>query len=119
MIRQKANKMDTPKSEKIEPLDMLIRALSLLSIMLGAFIFGAGANPLAFVSVPSTVAIFVAVCAGSYGLFHRGFTGLLIFAGGNTLLGSAILGGMIPVWVYALGVPVAMAGIAYRIFRPA
>ncbi|WP_426811682.1 hypothetical protein ABOC32_29050 (plasmid) [Pseudomonas sp. WOUb67] len=95
-----------------------LRAASLLSIMLGAFIFGAGANPLASFSFPPFIVAFAAVCVGAFGLLRGGLIGMLIFAIGNALVGSLMLGGMIPHWLFALGVLVAMPGIAYRIFCP-
>lgn len=110
--------MDIQKIEKAERIDALCRAASLLSIMLGAFVFGAAVNPLESVSVPPAVVAFVAVVIGSYGVSRGGIIGMIIFAVGNVLVGSAMLGGMIPAWAGALGMLVAIPGLAYRIIRP-
>lgn len=98
---------------------MVLRAVSLCSIMLGALIFGAGANLLAMANIPPAVATGVAVFVSFAGVYRGGIAGMLIFVLGFALLGSTLLGGMIPTWLYALGAPIAIPGIAYRILRPA
>ncbi|WP_031319583.1 hypothetical protein [Pseudomonas tolaasii] len=99
--------------------DMPLRAASLLSIMLGALIFGAGANPLAMANIPLSIAAGAAVFISFVGVYRGGIGGMLIFALGHALLGSALFGGMISPWLYALAVPIAVPGIAYRILSPA
>lgn len=99
--------------------DMFFRAASLLSIMLGAWIFGAGADPVAQIGVSPAVASGVGLFIGAWGVYRGGIAGMLLFVVGHVLLGSALMGGLIPNWLYALGVPVAIPGFAYRIIRPA
>jgi hypothetical protein len=104
--------------EKADRRELLWRRASLLSIMLGAFIFGAGANPLASIEVPTFWATFVALLASFYGILRGDLAGMTLSALGSVVLGSALVGGMLPNWAFALGVPIAMPGIAYRIYCP-
>ncbi len=99
--------------------DTFFRAVSLLSIMLGAWIFGAGSDPVVLIGVSPAVASGVGFFIGFCGVYRGGLIGMLLFVLGNALLGSALFGSMIPNWLYALGVPIAMPGLAYRIFKPA
>lgn len=99
--------------------DMFFRAASLLSIMLGAWIFGAGAGAVAQYGVSSAVVSGVGFFIGAWGVYRGGIAGMLLFVVGHVLLGSALMGGMIPNSLFALGVPIAIPGIAYRIIRPA
>ncbi|MDS9770473.1 hypothetical protein [Pseudomonas aeruginosa] len=115
--------MNTQKTD-LEPAaatdrrDMFFRAASLLSIMLGAWIFGAGADLVALIGVSPAIASGVGFFIGAYGVYRGGIDGMLLFVAGHVLLGSALMGGMIPNWLYALGVPIAIPGMAYRIIRP-
>lgn len=112
-------KTDLEQAAATDRRDMFFRAASLLSIMLGAWIFGAGADPVALVGVSPAVALGIGFFIGAYGVYRGGIAGMLLFIVGHLLLGSALMGGMIPNWLYALGVPIAIPGIAYRIIRPA
>lgn len=112
-------KIDLQHAAATDRRDMFFRAASLLSIMLGAWIFGAGSDPVALIGVPPAIASGVGFFIGAFGVYRGGLPGMLVFVIGNVLLGSALMGGMIPDWLYALGMPIAMPGIAYRIFRPA
>ena len=112
-------KTDLERTAVKDRRDMFLRAASLLSIMLGALIFGAGADPVALIGAPPALAWGVGFFFGACGVYRGGIAGMLIFVGGHVLLGSALMGGMIPNWLYVLGVPMAIPGIAYRIIRPA
>lgn len=98
----------------------LYRAASFGSIALGAIILGAGFDPLALLNnpIPLGISILAAICFGSFGLTFGGLKGMILFVLGNILLGSAIFGSAIPSWLYAMGVPVLIPGLAYRIFYP-
>jgi hypothetical protein len=112
-------KTDLEQAAATDRRDRLLRAASLLLIMLGAWIFGAGADPVALIGVSPAIASGVGFFIGACGVYRGGIAGMLLFVVGHVLLGSALMGGMIPNWLYALGMPIAIPGVAYRIFRPA
>jgi hypothetical protein len=111
-------KTDFEQAAATDRRDIFFRAASLVSIMLGAWIFGAGADPVALIGVSPAVASGVGFFVGACGVYRGGITGMLVYVLGHILLGSALMGGMIPDWLYALAVPIAIPGIAYRIIRP-
>lgn len=107
-----------PACESPVRFEWLLKALSLVSIMLGAFILGAGANLLAATSMSHGLVAGAGFLIGFMGASRGGILGMTLLIFGHVLLGSALGGGLIPDWLYTLGMPVVIPGIAYRIFRP-
>lgn len=96
----------------------LFRAASLVSIGIGAAIFGAGADPFASLDLPMSIFVIASLFVAALGITLGGLKGMGLFVLGSVLFGSSIIGGSIPTWLFALGVPILVPGIAYRIFRP-
>ena len=99
--------------------DGLLRAASLVLIGIGAGIFGAGSDPLASLDLPMSIFVFASLFVATLGITVGGIKGMGLFVLGCALFGSSIFGGAIPTWLFALGVPILVPGVAYRIFRPA
>lgn len=107
-----------PASESPVRFECLLKPLSLVSIMLGAFILGAGANLLASTSMSHGIVAGAGFLIGFMGASRGGILGMTLLGFGLVLLGSALAGGLIPDWLYKLGMPIVIPGVAYRIFRP-
>jgi hypothetical protein len=111
------------QDERVGRYDWLYRALSLLAIMVGAGITGAGVIPLhaatlVSVGMSPSVIVFALICLGTVGICLRGFHGGVLLFVACSLLSAVLFGGMIPDWLTIFGILITMPGIGYQIFFP-
>lgn len=111
------------QDDHVDGRDWLYRSLSLLAIMVGACIVGAGVIPLHAATLVSVgmspgVIVFALVCLGTAGICLRGLHGGVLLFVACSLLGAVLFGGMIPDWLPVLGILIAMLGMGYQIFFP-
>lgn len=100
----------------------LYRSIALVLIGFGAMLGGAGGIPTAawidafgLISLPLSVCLLLGLA--TLGVYINGAAGMAIFAAAFALIGGAVLGSAIPVWLYVMGLPCLMLGIALRIFN--
>lgn len=98
------------------------RAIGLVLIGLGALLAGAGGIPTAaWIDasgvIPFPLAVALLFGLSTIGVLINGTSGIAVCAAGFALMGGAVVGPQVPVWLYVAGLPCIMIGFALRLFN--